>query len=379
MVKVNLHQSIESIGPERWNALCSIHYPFMRYEFLHALEASGSVSTQTGWQPLHLELSRNGETELLMPLYLKSHSWGEYVFDWAWAEAYERHGLPYYPKLLTAIPFTPATGPRFGTRMACAEVMAQLPQLLRQLCEQTGASSWHGLFLPPEAITAAPEPMMHRLGAQYHWFNRGYQTFDQFLNQFNSRKRKAVRKERQKVEDQDIHLSRISGRDISAPQLELFYRFYQMTYLKRGRQGYLSPDFFHRLHQTMPEQMLLILAEQAGEAIAAALCFIGEDTLYGRYWGCAQEYDCLHFEACYYQGIEFCIEQGLARFDPGAQGEHKIQRGFEPVSTGSLHQIAHPGFEAAILDFLHQETEAMQQQIAELTTWLPFRKEENNN
>ncbi|MET3998942.1 GNAT family N-acetyltransferase [Marinobacterium sp. MBR-109] len=373
MAKVNLHQSIESIGLERWNALCGTDYPFLRYEFLHALEASGSVGPGTGWQPLHLELSDAGETSLLMPLYLKSHSWGEYVFDWIWADAYERHGLNYYPKLLTAVPFTPATGPRFGTRMSHSDVMQQLPDLVHSVCSQTGASSWHGLFLPQPELQRAPPQLQQRLGAQYHWFNRDYRDFDDFLDRFNSRKRKAVRRERKKVQEQGISLKRINGQEISSEQLDLFYRFYQMTYLKRGRQGYLAPDFFHRLHQSMPEQLLLVLAEREGDAIAAALCFIGEDTLYGRYWGCAEEYDCLHFEACYYQGIEFCIERGLARFDPGAQGEHKIQRGFEPVPTGSLHWIAHPGFDAAIRDFLKQETPAMQEQIKSLTGWLPFK------
>jgi predicted N-acyltransferase len=209
---------------------------------------------------------------------------------------------------------------------------------------------------------------------QYHWFNRDYRNFDDFLDRFSSRKRKAVRRERKKVEQQGISLRRIRGKAITREQLDLFYRFYQMTYLKRGRQGYLAPDFFHRLHQSMPEQLLLILAELEGNAIAAALCFIGEDTLYGRYWGCMEEYDCLHFEACYYQGIEFCIEQGLARFDPGAQGEHKIQRGFEPIATGSLHWIAHPGFEAAIRNFLQQESPAMQEQMEALHGWLPFKQ-----
>jgi predicted N-acyltransferase len=373
MDKVNLHRSIASIGPERWDTLCGREYPFLRYAFLHALEASGCVAPATGWQPLHLERVVAGETDLLLPLYLKSHSWGEYVFDWAWADAFERHGLSYYPKLLSAIPFTPATGPRFGSRLSQREVMQQLPELVRSVGRQTGASSWHGLFLPPQALQCAPQPLLQRVGVQYHWFNRGYRDFGDFLDRFNSRKRKAVRRERRKVESQGIGLRRLHAAEIRPEHLELFYRFYQMTYLKRGQQGYLNADFFQRLLHTMPEQLLLILAEREGETIAAALCFIGTDTLYGRYWGCGEEYDCLHFEACYYQGIEFCIEQGLARFDPGAQGEHKIQRGFEPVTTGSLHWIAHAGFEAAIRDFLARERSAMQQQIEALAEWLPFK------
>jgi len=375
MAKVNLHKSIEGIAPARWNALCGTAYPFLRHEFLHALEASESVSPRSGWQPLHVELlDDDGTLQMLMPLYLKSHSWGEYVFDWAWADAYERHGLSYYPKLLTAIPFTPATGPRFGTCLSDDELMQQLPYLIQTIFSQTGASSWHGLFLPQPVLQGAPKSLLHRLGAQYHWFNQNYRDFDDFLDRFNSRKRKAVRRERKRVEEQGIRLRRIQGSAISREQLDLFYRFYQMTYLKRGRQGYLTPDFFHRLHQSMPEQLLLILAEREGSAIAAALCFVGDDTLYGRYWGCVEEHDCLHFEACYYQGIEFCIEQGLSRFDPGAQGEHKIQRGFEPIPTGSLHWIAHPGVETAVRDFLQQETHAMQEQMEALRGWLPFKQ-----
>jgi len=378
MVKVNLHHSIDSIGAERWNALCGSRYPFLRYEFLHALEASGSVSPAAGWHPLHLELSQAGETRLLMPLYLKTHSWGEYVFDWPWAGAYEHQGLSYYPKLLTAIPFTPSTGPRYGSHMSSAEALSLLSELLPSICEQAQASSWHGLFLTRQDAGALPEPLLLRTGSQYHWFNRHYTDFEHFLDRFSSRKRKAVRRERKKVKDQGIRLERLTGKSISRDQLEQFYHFYQMTYLKRGRRGYLTPDFFHRVHQTMPEQLLLVLARKGDTPVAGALSLIGDDTLYGRYWGCMDEYDSLHFEACYYQGIEFCIERGLARFDPGAQGEHKIQRGFEPIPTWSAHWIAHPGFRAAISEFLDRETPAVQEQIHSLSALLPFKQMTNS-
>jgi hypothetical protein len=375
MAKVNLHQSIESIGLERWNALCGTDYPFLRYEFLHALEASGSVSARTGWQPVHVELLDEDDSPLLlMPLYLKSHSWGEYVFDWAWADAYERNGLAYYPKLVNAIPFTPATGPRFGSTLPMQDALALFPQLLQQVMQEVRASSWHCLFPPEKAVKQSRPPVLQRLGCQYHWFNRDYQNFDDFLDRFNARKRKAVKRERRKVKEQGLVLKRLSGAQITADHLDCFYGFYQSTYLKRGRSGYLTADFFHRLHQSMPKQLLLVLAEHESKPVAAALYFIGADTLYGRYWGCDADFDSLHFEACYYQGIEFCIEQGLHRFDPGAQGEHKIQRGFEPIRTGSLHRIADPGFEQAIARFLQEESELMEQQIAELTTWLPFRQ-----
>ncbi len=374
MYKVNLHTRIDSIAPGHWDSLCDNGYPFMRHAFLQALEASGCVSAETGWRPLHLELMQGGTCVLVMPLYLKTHSWGEYVFDWAWAGAYERNGLAYYPKLLNAIPFTPATGPRYGTSLADAEALTLIPKLLEQVMLEVGASSWHCLFPPQDRVVHVSRPILKRMGCQYHWFNRDYRDFDDFIGRFNARKRKAVKRERRKVLEQDIQLRRLSGSQIQPRQLEQFYHFYQSTYLKRGRRGYLSADFFHRLHQSMPEQMLLVQAEQNALPIAAALYFIGDNTLYGRYWGCSADYDSLHFEACYYQGIEYCIEHGLQRFDPGAQGEHKIQRGFEPTRTWSLHRIAEPRFEQAIEAFLEEEHDLMEQQIAELTTWLPFRQ-----
>jgi len=374
MLKVNLHPSIDRIHRDHWNALCGTAYPFLRHEFLHALEASGSACADTGWHPCHLEISEDGETRLLMPLYLKSHSWGEYVFDWAWAEAHERQGLPYYPRLLTAIPFTPATGPRYGSHLGAAESLQLISDLIPSLCDQVQASSWHGLFVRAEDARALPAPLLLRTGCQYHWFNRGYTSFDHFLDRFNSRKRKAVRRERKKVREQGVRLERRVGTGISTEMLDRFYHFYQMTYLKRGRQGYLTPDFFHRLHQNMAEQLLLVLAWKDDTPVAGALSLIGDDCLYGRYWGCLEEYDSLHFEACYYQGIEFCIEQGLARFDPGAQGEHKIQRGFEPVPTWSAHWIAHPDFRRAISAFLDQETPAVQARMRALAELLPFKQ-----
>lgn len=375
MYKVNLHTGIDAIAAERWDSLCPAGYPFLRHAFLLALETSGSVSAKTGWQPLHLELMQDNHCVMVMPLYLKSHSWGEYVFDWAWADAYARNGVPYYPKLVNAIPFTPATGPRFGSSLPRAETNRLIPHLLDQIMQQFNASSWHCLFSDD---IAPAQPVMQRLGSQYHWFNHDYTDFNNFLGAFTSRKRKAVKRERRKVEEQGIKLQRLSGREITPAQIDQFYLFYQSTYLKRGRQGYLSAEFFQHLLDRMAEQLLLVLALQGDNIVASALYFIGSDTLYGRYWGCNDDFDSLHFEACYYQGIEFCIEQGLERFDPGAQGEHKIQRGFQPVRTGSLHRIADPRFERAIKDFIKEERDQMEQQIAELTTWLPFRQPESS-
>ncbi|NVK41666.1 MAG: N-acetyltransferase [Oceanospirillaceae bacterium] len=377
MTELKIYSRLDEIDQRDWDHLCGTDYPFLRYDFLEALERSGSVTPETGWQPLHLVAYRAGTAVAAMPLYLKSHSWGEYVFDWSWADAYRRHGLDYYPKLLTAIPFTPAWGPRIGCQDGdSARWLPAMLDAVQQVAERFGASSWHGLFVdPPLRQAMAATDLTLRLGSQYHWFNDGYCDFDDFLARFASRKRKNIRRERQKVSDQAIRLRRIEGDAITERQLSTFYDFYQATYLKRGRQGYLTPDFFRLLRARMPEQLLLVLAERNGEAVAGALSLRSSTTLYGRYWGCLDEYDSLHFETCYYQGIEYCIEKGLDRFDPGAQGEHKIQRGFRPVETWSGHWIAHPGFADAIASAMAEERELMRKQIEELTGWLPFRRD----
>ncbi len=376
MLELKIHTSIRDAGQDTWDRLCGTDYPFLRYEFLDALEQSGSVGPQTGWQPLHLVAEQDGAAVAVMPLYLKTHSYGEYVFDWSWADAYQRHGLDYYPKLVTAIPFTPATGPRIGCAGPVTDLMPAIIDAVKQLAERFGASSWHGLFIEPPIQEAMQQAdLTLRLGTQYHWFNENFTDFDHFLQKFASRKRKNVRRERQKVAEQQINLRRIEGTSISAEQLNTFYEFYQNTYLKRGRTGYLTPEFFRLLHRQMPEQLLLVIAEKNDRPVAGALSLKSSSTLYGRYWGCAEDYDSLHFETCYYQGIEYCIENGLARFDPGAQGEHKIQRGFVPIETWSGHWIRHPGFADAIRRAMDEERKAMRQQIDELTTWLPFRRD----
>ncbi len=331
-LEIDIFPRIRDIDPAVWNGIAGTTYPFLRHEFLAALEQSGSVGADAGWEPCHVLVQENGVVVALMPMYTKHNSYGEYVFDWAWADAYHRHGVQYYPKLVTAIPYTPASG-----------LLAGLP-------------------------------LGERLGCQYHWFNRDYRDFDEFLGRFVSRKRKNIRRERRRVAEQGITLRRIAGPDIQASEMEAFYDFYQATYLKRGQRGYLTPEFFYQLRDSMAGQLLLVMAYQDDRAIAAALCMVGDDTLYGRYWGCFEEYECLHFETCYYQGIEYCIERGLARFDPGAQGEHKILRGFEPIETHSLHWIRHPAFRAAIEDFLHREHAGIQDYKAEAAGLLPFKK-----
>lgn len=375
MLDIVLTDNIESIGAELWNELCGTDYPFLRYEFLHALEQSGSVGKGTGWLPLHLSLKEGDTTVAVMPLYLKQHSYGEYVFDWAWADAYSRYGLEYYPKLLSAIPFTPAYGPRIGTKRPLEQVIPVIREGIPQIAAKMNASSWHGLFAPQDTIDLfSSETLMPRLGSQYHWFNHEYRDFDHFLARFSSRKRKNLRKERKKVIDQGVELRTFAGKEITDTLLHRFYHFYQTTYLKRGRKGYLTPEFFTRLRDTMPEHLVLVAAFIDEQAVAGALSLRSSTTLYGRYWGCLEEYDSLHFETCYYQGIEYCIRERLERFDPGAQGEHKIQRGFEPIETWSIHWIQEPGFREPIARFLEEEEAMMREQIAELTTWLPFKK-----
>lgn len=369
--------SIEQIGRERWNALLDTPYPFLRHEFLYALEQSGCVGAGTGWQPQHLILLQADAPVAAVALYAKAHSYGEYVFDWAWADAYQRHGLAYYPKLISAVPFTPATGPRLliSEGVPRDQAVHALLKAIREKVQEEQLSSWHLLF-PDQANLGALKDsgLIVRQGCQYHWFNQDYSDFDDFLSALSARKRKAIKRERRIVAEQDIQLKRLWGHEISPAQIEVFYHFYQATYYKRGQQGYLTLEFFERLLATMPEQLLLILATRQDEPVAAALCILGGDTLYGRYWGSFEDYPCLHFEACYYQGIEFCIEQKLARFDPGAQGEHKITRGFKPIPTHSLHWIAHPGFRTAIANFTAQEQEGVNHYLEKAQTLLPFKR-----
>ena len=374
--------SIHDISAAQWNALSGTDYPFLRHEFLAVMEDSGCTTTITGWQPHHLiirEEGKSGKALALLPLYLKTDSFGEYVFDWSWADAYHRHGLEYYPKLLSAIPYTPATGPRFCVKphLDRNAVLAFMVDAIKAEAQRLNASGWHLLF-PQEEDSRVLETLgiRQRAGCQYHWFNHGYGDFDQLLASFSSRKRKNIRKERQRVSDAGIHFQVLEGADISLDQWRQFYLFYQSTYLVRGRNPYLNEDFFLGLSRLMPQQLVMVLAYREDACIAGALSFRSSDTLYGRYWGCSEEYQFLHFETCYYQGIDYCLQHGLKRFDSGAQGEHKIQRGFEPVSTWSNHWLAHEGFHAAIDQFLREESQHVERYIRHAGEYLPFRQQD---
>ncbi|MFU8764370.1 MAG: GNAT family N-acetyltransferase [Haliea sp.] len=371
--------SLTAVSAAEWDAVAGTDYPFLRHAFLRGMEETACTTAATGWQPCHLLLRQGGKLVALLPLYLKSHSYGEYVFDWSWADAWQRSGLSYYPKLVSAIPFTPATGPRLCLAPGLdADAMWEYAlDAIRRFAATRGLSSWHLLF--PDEDTSSrllAEGLPQRMTTQFHWFNEGYRSFDDFLASFASRKRKNLRRERERVREQGLQLQLLQGAEITQSHWQQFHHFYQLTYARRsGHGGYLTRDFFLQTAPSLGEQVIMVVAEHAGRPVAAALYFRSDNTLFGRYWGCIEDFDCLHFEACYYQGIEYCIREGLQRFDPGAQGEHKIQRGFRPVQTYSNHWIADPQLAAAVADFTRRERPHIEAYRQEATTLLPFRQD----
>lgn len=381
-LEISFVDSIASIGIDAWNDVAGTDNPFTRYEFLHALEQSGCTTVATGWAPHHIAVySGTGAERVLqavMPLYLKTNSWGEYVFDWSWANAYKNYGFEYYPKFVSAVPFTPSVGTRLFMREpgSRARISKFICDKVIEEAELKSASSWHILFPTQEEHEVFDRLGIHaRIGSQFHWYNKGYTSFDDFLNTLNSRKRKSIRKERQAVRDQNITFKRTEGADIDEFQWQSFIGFYESTYMMRGMQGYLNKEFFQTLSRTMPEKLFMITAQQHGEEIAAALFFKSSDKLYGRYWGSARDQQFLHFETCYYQGQDYCIEHGLKSFDSGAQGEHKIQRGFEPIITYSNHWIGNEGFADVITNFLKEERPHIKSYIEQAKSLLPYKRE----
>jgi predicted N-acyltransferase len=378
-LSVEFLPSLGAIGEQEWDKVADTDYPFLRHRFLWGLETTGCTTAESGWQPCHAIVREGGRAVALMPLYLKSHSYGEYVFDWAWADAWRQQGLSYYPKLLSAIPFTPATGPRIcvAEGQDVEEVYRALLSAMHTFAERKHISSWHLLFPEESVANSFSARGLHlRVATQFHWFNDNFSHFDDFLATFNSRKRKSLKRERQRVVEQGITLRTLVGDQIGALQWQQFYRFYQLTYAKRsGHGGYLSKEFFTQTAAAMGQQVIMVLADLDDHAVAGALYFRSADTLFGRYWGAEQEYDCLHFEACYYRGIEYCIANGLKRFDPGAQGEHKIQRGFRPIKTFSSHWIADPRLSAAVGDFTQQEQAQNDSYIRQAAELLPFKSD----
>lgn len=381
-MQIRFIDSIHRIDASQWNSLCPRDYPFVRHEFLAALEDSGCTKAAAGWQAHHLLLFSGEELLAAMPGYVKTHSYGEYVFDWSWADAYRRYGIEYYPKWISAIPFTPCVGPRLLCKSPeqTAEFINAAVQALAIESIEKHFSSWHCLF-PTSEISAqlGTQDIRQRVGCQFHWFNRDYKNFDDFLAQMNSRKRKNIIKERRQVIEQGFVFETKTGSALTAQDWDVFYALYRNTYLKRsGHQGYLSAGFFQQLGATMSNNLVLINAlqpaENGSQSIIAAALFVRDDTtLYGRYWGCFEEYQFLHFETCYYQGIDYAIANHLARFDGGAQGEHKIARGFEPVITYSNHWIKEPGFRTAIEQFLQQESVQIHLYAEQARESLPFK------
>lgn len=369
--------SLKDISATDWNACATAtgqpYNPFVSHEFLLALELSGSATLKTGWAAQHLVLEVGHRIVGAVPCYLKSHSMGEYVFDHAWADAYHRAGGSYYPKLQVSIPFTPATGPRLLA--ATAEHRQALAQGLVDLCKQHKVSSVHITFaLDYEADEST---WLKRHDIQFHWMNNGYSTFDDFLASLSSAKRKNMRKERKSVAEAGITFEHLTGNDLRDDHWDAFYQFYLDTGSRKWGQPYLTRKFFKLIHETMAKDVLLILAMREGRAIAGALNFIGGDALYGRNWGCIENHPNLHFETCYYQAIVFAIGHGLKRVEAGAQGEHKLARGYVPVKTNSLHYLAHPGLSRAVADYLEHERRAIDQNQQELAEHTPFRHEQD--
>jgi uncharacterized protein len=374
-MRVQVNKSIDDISAGEWNALAGDN-PFLRHEFLAALEHSGSADAKSGWTPLHLSY-RDGDGKLLaaLPLYLKSHSYGEFVFDWAWADAYQRNGLSYYPKLVSSVPYSPVPGSRLliAADQKHDEVASVMLEAAHAVAKEFDCSSIHCLFPVEQELPAWNQAgFLTRTDTQFHWHNRDYRNFEHFLESFTADKRKKVHRERRRIAEAGIEMRMLAGGELDVKLMDALYRFYVATYDKRGRHAYLTRSFFEELRKTLPDALRVCFAFLKGEPVAAAICLQGGDTLYGRHWGSEQEFHSLHFEACYYQGIEYCIKSDLKHFNPGTQGEHKISRGFEPTYTWSTHWLADPRFQAAIDEYLQREQHHVTAYLHETEAHLPF-------
>ncbi len=382
-ITISLHERIADIPAEVWDACACPEAadgrpedPFTTHRFLAALEDSRSVGTGSGWHPHYLTAEAQGQVIACAPLYLKSHSQGEYIFDHNWAHAYERAGGRYYPKFQIAVPFTPVTGRRFLTRTGFeAAGRAALVEGATQVAERNGISSLHVTFCTEAEVEAgAALGLMPRRTQQYHWINRGYADFDAFLADLSSRKRKTIRKERARAQGFGGEIVALTGDQIKPEHWDAIWTFYQDTGARKWGTPYLTRRFFDRAHETLRDDILLVLALRDGQPVAGAMNLIGASALYGRYWGCIEDHPCLHFELCYYQAMDFAIDHGLQRVEAGAQGEHKLARGYLPVPTHSLHWLRDPGFAEAVAHYLEAERAAVDEDIEILTGYGPFRK-----
>jgi len=375
---MSLHRldRLSDLAAAEWDALIPGDSPFLRHAFLSALEDSGSLGPRSGWRAEHLLHYENDQLIAALPAYRKWHSYGEYVFDHSWADACRRAGIAYYPKLLVAVPFSPVSGPRLlaKTPEDGRELIACLPGY----AEAEELSSVHVNFTDPvaDALLASHPEWLQRIGCQYHWQNRDYRDFQDFLDALSSRKRKQMRKEREQVAGQGFEFEWLHGRELSEAHWDFVYACYSNTYEIRGQAPYLTRDFFSLLAERMPEAIRVVLATQGSRPVAMAFSLIGGDSFYGRYWGCLAEFDRLHFETCFYQGMDYAIAHGIKRFDAGAQGEHKLIRGFEPVITHSWHYLAHPGLREAVTGFLEQERAGILAYAEEARGALPYRQAE---
>lgn len=372
-------ERIGDLAASEWNALDHRGYPFLRHEFLAALEDSGCIGLATGWRPYFIVLEDAAGIAAAAPAWLKDHSYGEFVFDFAWAQAFARHGLRYYPKLLLAAPFTPATGPRLLHRQG-APVSTTTAALLDAIAATSDALQLETAHITfPDAsdllaLRADPDWLL-RCDCQFHWENRGYRDFEDFLATFTAEKRKKARRERRRVAEAGIRFERRFGHEATPKEIERAWQLHRGTFLQRGNEPYLNLAAFRQIAATMGKSVQFTFACLGDEIVAVAVFFVGQDTLYGRYWGSAEEYHSLHFETCYHQGIEFCIERGLQRFEPGTQGEHKVSRGFSPTLTWSAHRIVEPRFRAAIADYLAREKIGVEQYAAGIALHVPYKQD----
>ncbi len=382
-LKVSITESFQNVSAEAWNQLGDQHYPFSRHQFLLGLEQHQCLEP-FGWQGVHFLVHRKQQLVAAIPCYLKSNSYGELVFDHAWSNAYQRSGVPYYPKLVSAIPYTPATGERFLINQHEVPQLAEqhvlkklLYQSIQEFCEQQGLSSWHLLFADKQTLDSFQnDGLDQRCDVQFHWQNNQYQDFDDFLAKLSSRKRKNIRKERNSVIKSGLSVQMHSGDELSPADWLRVHQLYASIYHRKHGTATLTAGFFQHLGDQMPKQVVVALAREKGEIMAASLFFRSNTHLYGRVWGCDEYYRHLHFESCYYQGIDYCISEGLQCFDPGAQGEHKLSRGFLPTLTWSGHWISHPQFREAIAEFLEQERPYVKNYRDELLSHSPFRSDE---
>ena len=358
-MKIDFVEALAEISKDDWNKIHLNEYPFLKYDFLKSLEDTKCVASNKGWTPLHITVEDKNQIIGAMPMYVKTDSQGEFIFDWSWADAYYRNGLDYYPKLVSSIPFTPASGPRLLSidKNKNVEMIKAVSDAMKDLTQENNFSSSHVLLANQNELDAfSDEGFSIRTSYSYHWFNNNYENFDHYLEDMTSRQRKNIKKERQKIHDQDVHLVRYIGEDITSSMLESFYQFYQVTYLKRGMRGYLNLEFFESIIKLIPESIMLVMAvNKSGDFVAGAFNFYDDEKLYGRYWGSNTDIKNLHFEVCYYQAMELAIKNKYIKVEAGAQGAHKIKRGYLPKVTYSAHFIFNEKLKLAIKNFLEEE------------------------